>query len=172
MTGALCSAAAYGFPFGSGTCDASADGSFMSDRTHHPGASGGFRLVFGTPDFYPGERLGLRLEHSLSEVYSGFLIYAETATLQRDGWFEAGPGTALKMDCDVGPTLTHDAPGLHPGLDLRWTAPPAPATDMTFRALVLRADPIAQRGTDFYEVTASLPVAIAGVFRDRFETLP
>ena len=145
----------------------------MEDRTPHPGDHGGFRIVFDRASYYADETLGLRLEHSGSEVYSGFLIYAETAALQRDGWFEAVTGTALKLDCgDVGPTLTHDAPGLHPGLDLRWTAPPVPAGDMSFRALVLRADPMAQRGTDFYELTATLSVATEGVFRDRFETLP
>lgn len=169
----LASGAAHAFPFGSGSCEAVASSSYMSGRTGHPGEDGGFRLVSGRTDYYGGEVQSLRLAHEAGEVFSGFLVYAETPAQQRDGWFDPVQGTTLKLDCgDPGPTLTHADASLWNTLVLRWIAPPAAIQDLTFRALLLRADPVARRGTDFYETWLMLRAAPDGVFRSDFDGTP
>ncbi len=170
------------YVFGAGTCDASASANFMTSRIHHPGETGGFELVFSTPDYIAGETVTVTLRHSGSEVFTGFLVYPETAAGFRRGLFDPSltPGTTLMgglpSECNGdGHTITHDQvpnnPQLRASLRLVWTAP-AVAENLTFRALVLRADPMAQRGTDFYEVSAALPASVDGVFRSKFESIP
>ena len=170
------------YAYGAGTCNAVADGSFMTnERTHHPGDDGGFALRFSSPDYLAGETLGVTLEHEGSEVYIGFLLYAETAGFERRGLFTRIPGTtfadSLPAPCHlVGHTITHllgpNNQQPRTRLALAWTASVLPAEALIFRALVLRADPITWRGTDFYEVSATLPPSAEGIFRSRFETLP
>ena len=170
------------YAYGSGTCIAVADGSFMTDkRTHHPGDSGGFDLSFSTPDYIAGETLGVTLSHAEGEVLIGFLLYAETQSLQRRGLFTRIAGTtfadSLPAECSlIGHTITHLLGPLtsepRARLSLAWTASALPAEALTFRALVLRADPTSRRGTDFFEVSATLPASTDGIFRSRFETIP
>lgn len=178
----LPAATSLAYPFGSGTCDASASANFMTSRIHHPGENGGFELVFSTPDYIAGETLAVTLRHSGSEVFTGFLVYPETAAGFRRGLFDPTltPGTTLMgglpSACNGdGHTITHDQvpnnPQLRGSLSLVWTAPSF-AENLTFRALVLRADPMAQRGTDFYEVSAALPASVDGIFRSKFESIP
>lgn len=176
---ALAGAAApcLGYSFGSGVCVAVADGGFMQGRTHHPGQNGGFGLQFTTPDYIPGETVGVTLSHAGSEQFTGFLLYAEDPFEERRGLFGLVSGTTfsggLPAACaNFGHTITHDPALLRSRLTLAWTAPTTPARNQTFRALVLRADPMAQRGTDFYEVLVPLPVSSTGVFRSRFESIP
>jgi hypothetical protein len=161
------------FPFGAGTCDAEADGSFMSSRTHHPSDDGGFALRFDRDGYYAGETLQVTLAHP-GEVFTGFLLYAEDGVGLREGLFSPAPDTTftggLPAECSsVGHTITHDDNIVRTDLILTWTAPAVDAVDLVFRALVLRADPMAQIGTDFYEVEATLVHDPDGVFRDRFE---
>lgn len=177
---------AAAFSFGSGTCEASADGSFMPWKTHHPGVHGDFVLRFSRADYLPGETLRVTLAHAGGDVFNGFLLYAQTDALVREGLFTPIPGTtllgALPVECStpesaaMGPTITHDQPNapepVRQQLALAWTAPAVAVGALTFRALVLRADPMAQSGTDFYEVTALLPMSPDGVFRDAFESVP
>ncbi len=177
LMAAIVAVPCFAYPFGSGTCNAVADGSFMESRTHHPQDNGGFGLRFSTSDYIPGETLGVTLAHAGSEQFIGFLIYAENASEVRGGLFDPIPGTTfsgiLPPECAiVGHTITHDDRILRSSLSLAWTAPAAPAQDLTFRALVFRADPMAQRGTDFYEVRVPLPVSTTGIFRSRFESIP
>jgi hypothetical protein len=179
-SGAMHDAQAYAY--GSGVCDAVADGGYMSPRLHHPGDAGGFAIRFDRPDYLPGERIGVQLSHAEDgEVFSGFLLYAENAALLRHGVFTPIPGTTLSgmlpaACAHFGHTITH----LHGAtvaptrarLRLSWRAPLQGEQTLTFRALVLRADPSEEVGTDFYEVQATLPQSLDGVFRDRFEALP
>ncbi len=180
----LPAASSLAYVFGAGTCDATTSNppQFMTSRIHHPGDTGGFELVFSTPDYIAGETVAVTLRHSGSEVFTGFLVYPETAAGFRRGLFDPAltPRTTLMgglpSECNGdGHTITHDQvpnnPELHESLRLAWTAP-AVAEDLTFRALVLRADPMAQRGTDFYEVSAALPASVDGVFRSKFESIP
>lgn len=180
----LPAATSLAYPFGSATCDAytSAIGDSMSTRARHPGENGGFELVFSTPDYIPGEILAVTLRHSGSEVFTGFLLYPETADGIRRGLFDPllTPGTTLMgglpSECNGdGHTITHDLspnnPELRQSLSLAWRSPTFPE-NLTFRALVLRADPMAQRGTDFYEVSAVLPASLDGIFRSKFESIP
>jgi hypothetical protein len=178
-----CAAAgsAAAFPFGSATCEANADGSFMSNgRLHHPGQSGGFVLRFDRPSFYAGETLQLTLSHEAGEVFKGFLLYARTAAARRDGLFQPAPGTtfvgALPEECaHIGHTITHNnqtAPDpIRSVQRLAWTAPgpDLPREDLVFHGLVLRADPISEAATDFYELRVALPYAADGVFRASFD---
>ena len=162
------------FSFGAGTCIASADGSFMGSRTHHPGDDGGFRIEPDRAGYYLDESVGLHLLPPAGEVFTGFLIYAEDEGANREGLFDLAPGTTfsggLPFECSMmGHTLTHDENLLRSALALRWNAPASGGIDLVLRALVLRADPIAQTGTDFYEVVAPLAFVVDGVFRDRFE---
>ena len=164
---------------GRGACQAFADGSFMDWKNHHPGESGGFVLEANRADYIAGEVLGLRLHHPGGELLIGFLIYAQDASDNRYGLFTPVSGSTLSgglsMDCaNIGHTITHDVTGSLPRVRLHvslpWTAPAPGADALTFRALVLRADPMADNGTDFYEVSLELPMSVDGVFRDRFES--
>jgi hypothetical protein len=169
--------ALHAYSFGAGTCDAVADGNFMAWKTHHPGDNGGFAVTPDRIGFYAGEVLELRLAHATGELFVGFLLYAEDALDQRQGGFDPVPGTTfsggLPVECShVGHTITHDDANLLEQLRLHWAAPSSAPTTLTLRALVLRADPIAQQGTDFYEVALDLPFDPEGVFRNRFEGEP
>jgi hypothetical protein len=172
-----CSPPAGAFPFGAGTCEADADGSFMPSRTHHPGDDGGFVLGFDRDGYYAGETLVLRLSHPDGEVFTGFLLYAQDGAALREGVFDPASGSTLggglPAECSfAGHTVTHEDGALRDALALRWTAAAAPAPTLLFRGLVLRADPMAQQGTDFYEVAAPRVLDPDGVFRDRFEPQP
>lgn len=172
-----CSAPAEAFAFGAGTCEADADGSFMPSRTHHPGDDGGFVLQFDRDGYYAGETLVLRLSHPGGEAFTGFLLYAQDGDGVREGSFTPAPGTTLggglPFECSfTGHTITHEDGTLRSTLALRWSAAAAPAVALTFRGLVLRADPMAQQGTDFFEVDAGLAWDPHGVFRDRLEAQP
>jgi hypothetical protein len=182
---AVCSltSGASAFSFGSGTCVAAADSSFMSWKTHHPGDSGGFVLDASQPDYIPGETLGVRLRHA-SEAFIGFLIYAEASLGgARHGLFTPVTGStlsgALPQECaHAGHTITHDLSVVpvqehaRATLSLAWTAPDPDASDLIFRALVLRAAPLSQSGTDFYEVSLTLPLRVDGIFRSGMEPVP
>jgi hypothetical protein len=175
---------AAAFPFGSNTCEANADGSFMTNgRTHHPGQDGGFVLRFDRPAFYAGETLRLELSHDGGEVFKGFLLYARTAAGRRDGLFQPAVGTtfsgALPAECEhFGHTVTHNNQTAPDPIRSRqpfvWTAPDAtlPPEALTFHGLVLRADPISEAATDFYELRVALPYDADGVFRSSLEGAP
>ena len=177
---ALTSCPASAYSFGSGTCDALADGSFMSWKQHHPGSSGGFVLALDHADYYSGETLRLHLTHPDGELLIGFLLYAQDTQSSRRGLFTPVAGTTmtnLPAACaNVGHTLTHDLadrlPRARSELSLAWTAPPASVGALQFRGLVLRADPFADDGTDFYELVLHLPAAVDGVFRSDFDSVP
>jgi hypothetical protein len=174
-------APAAAFPFGSATCEANADGSFMTNRTHYPGQDGGYRLVFGWPDYYAGETLRVEISHAGGGLFKGFLLYAQTALAQRQGLFTPIPGTTLNgvlpAECaNMGHTITHDNfTALDPvraRLALAWTAPVIAPETLQFRGLVLRVDPLSQATDAFFELRATLPYAPDGVFRDRFDSVP
>jgi hypothetical protein len=171
------SAPAGAFPFGAGTCEAAADGSFMPSRTHHPGDDGGFAIGFDRAGYYAGETLVVRIAHPAAEAFSGFLLYAQDGDALREGVFDPVPGSTLggglPAECSfAGHTVTHEDGTLRDVIALRWTAAAAPAATLQFRGLVLRADPFAQQGTDFYELVAVRVLDPDGVFRDRFEPQP
>ena len=178
---------AEAFPFGSATCEANADGSFMTNtnssyaRTHHPGQNGGYRLMFGRPDYYAGETLQVALDHVGGGFFKGFLLYAQTPAAVRQGTFLPVPGTTLigilPAECaNVGHTITHDNPNapdpVRARLALAWTAPAVAPETLEFRGLVLRVDPMTQVTDAFFELRATLPYAPDGIFRDRFDSVP
>lgn len=178
---AAAAAPAAAFPFGSATCEASADGSFMPTRAHLAGQDGGFTLRFGRADFYAGETLRVALGHASGGVFKGFLLYAQDAGAQRAGLFTPVAGTTLggplPAECNAfGHTITHDnatAPDpVRSVLALAWTAPAAPPPALEFRGLVLRAEPMSGVTDAFFELRATLPYAPDGVFRSGFDSLP
>jgi hypothetical protein len=174
-------APAGAFPFGSATCEANADGSFMPTRAHLAGQDGGFALRFGRAEFYAGETLRVELRHASGGVFKGFLLYAQDAGALRAGLFMPVPGSTLggplPAECNAfGHTITHDnatAPDpLRSVLALAWTAPAAPPPALEFRGLVLRAEPMSGVTDAFFELRATLPYAPDGVFRAGFDSLP
>lgn len=169
------------FPFGSATCEANADESFMTDRVHNPGQDGGYLLAFGAPDYYAGETLRVELGHAGGGLFKGFLLYAQTPTALRLGLFTPVAGTTLSgilpAECaNVGHTITHDnfnAPDpVRARLALAWTAPAVAPETLEFRGLVLRVDPMTQATDAFFELRTALPFAADGIFRDRFDSVP
>jgi hypothetical protein len=171
------------FPFGSATCEANADGSFMVTpfRTHYPGQNGGYLLEFGRPDFYAGETLRVELRHGSGGLFKGFLLYAQTPSAVREGLFTPAVGTTLggilPAECaNFGHTITHDNPNapdpVRTRLALAWTAPSLAPETLEFRGLVLRVDPMTQVTDAFFELRTTLPYAPDGIFRDRFDSVP
>ena len=176
-----CATPAAAFPIGSATCEANADGSFMTNRSHFPGQNGGYLIEFGRADYYAGETLRVALDHASGGLFKGFLLYAQTPAALRLGIFTPVAGTTLSGvlpgECaNFGHTITHDnfnAPDpVRARLALAWTAPTVAAETLEFRGLVLRVDPMTQVTDAFFEVRATLPYAPDGIFRDRFDSVP
>jgi hypothetical protein len=181
LGGLVAAAPVAAFPIGSATCEANADGSFMSNREHHPGEDGGYLLEFGRDDFYAGETLRVELRHGSGGTFKGFLLYAQTALAVRQGLFTPSQGTTLSGvlpgECaNFGHTITHDnfnAPDpVRVRLPLAWTAPSVAPETLEFRGLVLRVVPMTQATDAFFELRKTLPYAPDGIFRDRFDSVP
>ena len=167
-----CPALALAYPSGSGTCDAVADGTFMTSRTHHPGDNGGYALTFSATAYAPGEPVSVLLSSPAQDRFIGFLLYAETGAAARVGLFSPGIETTfegtLPPPCrGTGHTITQSQPSERTALQLQWAPPPSEMGALTFRALVLKGTS-ANHGTDFYEVFATLP-SRERIFRAGFE---
>ena len=99
-------------PFGSGTCYAVA-GSISMNRSKKPTENGGFALTSSSSSYSANDRVELTLAGSSTNVFAGFLLYAENEKGDRVGSFDASFGSEIHFlkDCpgDASATLTHSS---------------------------------------------------------------